>query len=570
MAHRSFGHRAPLLWLTLPLAAGLVLGRLLPPLPLPLLAGGMVAVAAGGLVAAWRSPTAASRLPPALALLLGGAFAFQRHDPPLGRWERAAPREVRLRVEVERTFPRDDPARTAGLARVVAAAAPSADLAGRVIYLVVPTAPAVRPLLRSAELEVSGVLTVVPAASALNTFEGYLLNAGVHFRLGHARLAAVTRPPNAYRRWLERVAQGWEAILRRGVPRAADGLGRIYRAMMLGKKSDLTPEQDTLFVETGTMHLFAINGLHVGVVALALQALGTLARLPRALSAALTLGVLWIDVQATGGSPSAVRAFLLVACHEAAFVFRLRANALAALAAASLGILLLDPAALFSASFQMSYGAVLAIVLYGVPLAEHWEAAWAPFRWLPPAGWTWWQVAVAALWRRTAAALAIGLAAALAGAITATQFYETLAPGGLPANLLFVPLAALAIIAGVVAIAVGVAGVLPASAFCNRAALVVLWAIDRLARAGVTLPAMWWPAHWRSGWLPPVALGLLLALLLEGYRRRWRNFLAGFWTPVLLVALLLAAGVRFSPRPGPGASARPSLPAASGPLLVPR
>ena len=41
----------------------------------------------------------------------------------------------------------------------------------------------------------------------------------------------------------------------------------VYRAMMLGQKHDLSDEQRGLFMHSGTMHLFAINGLHIGVVA---------------------------------------------------------------------------------------------------------------------------------------------------------------------------------------------------------------------------------------------------------------------------------------------------------------
>lgn len=104
----------------------------------------------------------------------------------------------------------------------------------------------------------------------------------------------------------------------------------------------------------------------------------------------MTLAVLWLDVDTTGASPSAVRAFILIACYEAAVVLRRPANGIAALAAAALIVLLVEPMALFSASFQMSYGVVLAILCFGLPLADRMAARLAPFKNLPETTWAWW------------------------------------------------------------------------------------------------------------------------------------------------------------------------------------
>src|SRR5258708_24176130 len=69
--------------------------------------------------------------------------------------------------------------------------------------------------------------------------------------------------------------------------------------------------------------------------------------------------------------------------------FRLPGNALAALVAAALMTLLLDPLQLFSTGFQMSYTVVIALVTMGRPLGEKWLAAWRPFALLPRADWRW-------------------------------------------------------------------------------------------------------------------------------------------------------------------------------------
>ncbi len=543
---RSLGNRAPLLWLLLPYAGGLIAAKVFD-LEIPRwLAAGAVASTLAASVAAWRGWNLRV-WPLALiaAMLCAGGLEYIVKRPPMGVWASAPPREARLTLRVDRLFPRADPLRCAGLATVERAEEPLAELHGRRIYFAFALRRGVTAPLRSTVIEAIGVLTPVPRGAAVDTFDGYLENAGIDFKLGRGRLAGIAAPASIYQRALGHIAARLEVLLSAGIPPRAADLGAIYRAMMLGKKYELSEEQDTLFMQSGTMHLFAINGLHIGVVALALQALFSGLRLPRAVSAVLTLAILWIDVDATGASPSAVRAYLLVASYEVALVLRLRASGLAALAAAGLVIVLTDPFAIFSASFQMSYTAVLAILTFGLPLAERLEGVWHPFLWVPKADLTRAQRAAGAAWRWFAGTAGIGCAAGLAGALTATTFYHTLTPGSLLTNLLLIPLASVVIVAGFVSVAVGLTGPLWASAFFNRAALVVLYTIDHLIRLTVRAPAMWWQVHWRAEWVAPVALGLFLGSLFFGYIQGWRRARGGFWPPVVIVAVALGAGVRY-------------------------
>ena len=100
---------------------------------------------------------------------------------------------------------------------------------------------------------------------------------------------------------------------------------------MLGTTHELSEEQETLFMQSGTMHLFAISGLNIGVVAGALQTLLLLIRLPPWARFVIGAVLLWLFVDITGGSPSAVRAFTMAVFLHAALVLRRPANLLAAL-----------------------------------------------------------------------------------------------------------------------------------------------------------------------------------------------------------------------------------------------
>ena len=293
------------------------------------------------------------------------------------------------------------------------------------------------------------------------------------------------------------------------------------------------------------MQLFAINGLHIGVVALSLHMLLMLVRCPRWATTLITLAVLWLDVDTTGASPSAVRAFLLVASFEAAFVLRLPVNGIAALANAAMLVLVLDPLAMFSASFQMSYGVVLAIMCLGLPLADRLQTRWQPYASLPKVSWTGWQHCVTRGLSWLAGALAIGWASALVSTLTGVQFFHVLVPGALVANLILVPLASLVIVAGFVSLAGGLLGLVAISSWLNHASLLVLWGIDGLIRCCSRLPGAWYVARWRTPWIGPVVLVSLLGVCVAGYVFGWRRERGGFWPPLLVVVLAIVFGVKF-------------------------
>ena len=236
---------------------------------------------------------------------------------------------------------------------------------------------------------------------------------------------------------------------------------------------------------------------------------------------------------------------MLVAAYEAGFALRLPANGVASLAMAALGVLLLDPMALFSASFQMSYGVVFAILCFGLPLAERLAECWPPWPRLPEATWAWWQRWVAFGLREFWPVLGLGVAAWLVGAVTGAVFYRVFTPVGLVANLVLVPLAMIVIHAGFASIAVGLAGWTSASVLFNHAAVLVLTVIEALIRFGERIPGVWCPAEWRVAWLGTVTLVVLLAAILAGYASGWRGWSGFFWPPFAVVALGLAIGVRF-------------------------
>ena len=160
--------------------------------------------------------------------------------------------------------------------------------------------------------------------------------------------------------------------LRDRVQSAGLDQGRLVRALLLGDKSGLTDADQQLLRDTGTSHLLAISGLHVGMVAGFFLFIGGLwARLwglyrprnPR-LGAGVIAVTAAIGYTLICGAPlSAQRALIMTVVGIAAWIWRRRVSPGLAFALALALVLLLQPLAVLNAGFWLSFTAVAALLL---------------------------------------------------------------------------------------------------------------------------------------------------------------------------------------------------------------
>lgn len=541
------GHRAPLLWLLLPFLVGLAAGKLIDAPSAPLLAVAVLMVLAAIVCSGSAHPVARRFWPFALgaAATLAGTAYYHLRLARLPEWSELPPREARLTLHIKQAFP--PPAggkRVSGLAVVTDAGTHLRDLVGQRLYFSFNLPGGAAPPLRSSEVAAIGVLELLPRHPAGGGFESYLVNAGLNFKFTRGRLLGEVTPPSRYQRFCHAEAERLRAMLGAGLD-DQPALAGILRAMLLGQTQELSGDQKGLFMRSGTLHLFAISGQHISVIALCLQGLLLLLRIPRLPAALIGLGTLWLYVDITGASPSAVRAFIMCALVIAAFTLRRPGNVLSALVASALVVLLFDPVQLFSASFQMSYGIVAALLLLGVPLAEVMLTRWPLFANLPEVSWRWHHRWRAEAWRWFLGLLGIGLAATLVSALTSVQFFKLFTPGALLANLVLIPISSFVIGTGFVSLLCGLGGFSAGSVLFNHAGALLLWLMDQSVRGAVAVPGLFFPARFRAEWLGPAGHATLLALCLAGYAWHWRRERGGFWPPFVLVALLLICGVKF-------------------------
>ncbi len=333
-------------------------------------------------------------------------------------------------------------------------------------------------------------------------------------------------------------------FLRERMVSAAPGPGGgLVRALVLGDVGGITEEVYEDFRVTGTSHLIAVSGQHIVIVgAVAFAVLFWVFRrserlLLKTSARRLALGLALVPIGfytlLAGSPPSAVRAMILAGLVALAAALNRRPDGLSALAAAAIVIGSLDPAAPFSASFQLSFLAVLGIILFRNPprFSRRGVRPHAPTMGAP--AWAH-RYILGPFWMTAGATL-------FTVPLVAYRFHDVSLSGFL-VNLAAIPVAGLLLIAG--GAAVGVTALIPGASFLLRAAA---WAADRFLD-GLHAAAAWsregglvFSFHPTEG---EMVLGFVGVALAVWAFHRPRHV----WKPALLGTLLIAACSLEGPR----------------------
>ncbi len=306
----------------------------------------------------------------------------------------------------------------------------------------------------------------------------------------------------------------------------------IMSALMTGERGSISEEDWEAMRGAGLAHMLAISGLHVGLVAgvvffcvrflLALFPAFALRWPIKKISAFIALIAASYYMLLVGATVPTQRALLMTGVVLIAVMLDRSPVSLRLVALAALAILLVAPDSLMSASFQMSFAAVSALVCFYDFLRPYWSS------WYRNAGWF-----------RRAALYVLGvcattLVASLATAPFSLFHFQNLAVFGLLANLIAVPLMAFVI--------------MPMAVFTYPAALIGL---DGLVLQMMGLGVSWVLdiAHWVAGLdgavlRMPALPGSCLAFVISGslFLFLWKGWfrLAGL-VPVLIGLMLVGS-----------------------------
>ncbi|MBM3889701.1 MAG: DUF4131 domain-containing protein, partial [Verrucomicrobia bacterium] len=286
--------------------------------------------------------------------------------------------------------------------------------------------------------------------------------------LGHERSRVMDCGMWLQRRFLESTGRGLESA-RVGDEPLIVGL---LRAMLVGFRPGLTNELAEPFMRTGTLHVFAVSGLHVAVIAGILVGVLRFLRVPRRATAIVALPLLLLYTIATGAPASAVRSFLMAAVVIIGWSLPRPTDLLNSIAAAAIAVLLWNPMQLFDAGFQLSFMVVICIALF-VPgpgflvsvlyrrsqpepeslhthsrLPGRWPDLFVRDPYLPnkllPAWRRWWYGGM----RWVGVSVAVSVAACLGSIPLIAHYFHLFTPVNFLSNVVIVPLSSIAIMVG--------------------------------------------------------------------------------------------------------------------------
>lgn len=401
--------------------------------------------------------------------------------------------------------------------------------------------------------EVSGVLRppAMPLAPGLFDAGEYHRRRGVYFELRVSSLSdwqAVAGPngrdssvrPGRGRGSREDFQEWGRSTLVRGLPEEDDEV-RLLWAMTLGGRGAMTPEIQEAFMRSGTMHVFAISGLHIGLICFLGVQLLRFIRIPRFLAGLIALPLVWIYTGVTGWQPSAIRATAMSTVVVGGWILDRPPDLLNSLAAAALGILAWDPQQLFQAGFQLSFVVVAGIGMLAAPLEAFLRRRWALDPFLPSELVPRWRKWTREGWWLLAGNLGISVVAWVSSAPLTAWHFHLVSPVSLLANLAVVPLSSLALASNLASLlwaAVFPSVQWPVELFNHSAWLWMHWMLG-IGEWAARLPYGSWHVARPSLTSIVAWYAVLAGLGLGGWRHPWiRRLLALAALAGLLVALV--------------------------------
>lgn len=151
------------------------------------------------------------------------------------------------------------------------------------------------------------------------------------------------------------------------LPESVAGIGA---ALLLGNKASIDQEVLDSFSNTGAMHVLAVSGLHVGIILIIFQyILGLFSRwISKKQVILFSVLLIWAFGLLSGASPSVIRAVVMFSILTLGQLLNRKTNGINNLILSAIVLLMYDPYYLFDIGFQLSYVALIGILLFHTPI----------------------------------------------------------------------------------------------------------------------------------------------------------------------------------------------------------
>ena len=228
----------------------------------------------------------------------------------------------------------------------------------------------------------------------------------------------------------------------------------LVKGLLLANRKNIDYETMEYFINSGVVHVLAVSGLHVGFIIIIFLLLFT--RTNIYLKYIFTFIGLLLFVFITDFQPSVIRASIMAGALLASYISSRNYNSLNSISIAALIILIFQPNELFNPGFQLSFSAVLSIlILY--PLLQKWIFKFSMNSQL----------------RKIILFIFISLSATLGTLPFTAHYFHKLSLVSLLANIFVIPLIGLIVGLSIAAISFSYIWFMPAKLLANTAMLLI-------------------------------------------------------------------------------------------------
>ncbi len=191
---------------------------------------------------------------------------------------------------------------------------------------------------------------------------------GVDARMDYPKVEVLKAASVGPASWVRSVRQRLSTAIASALPEPQAALGQ---AILLGERTSIPSDLNKAFARTGTMHMLAISGWNITIVAgmmlaLAVRVLGK----RRFLYVWVAIAALWLYAVLTGLLPPVLRAAAMATIFFLAVYFGRQGSALVAITFAAAIMLAFEPHLIWNVSFQLSFVSMAGLIVLTPPITD--------------------------------------------------------------------------------------------------------------------------------------------------------------------------------------------------------
>ena len=233
----------------------------------------------------------------------------------------------------------------------------------------------------------------------------------------------------------------------------------ILKGMLTGFKDSIPNKNSSILHDLGLGHLFAVSGIHIGIIAVTLNFVLSMVLIPKKFRGIIVIITIFFYVHAIGAPPSAKRAMTMFAFYLFCSSVGRSPNVLSALTNSALLYVLIDPFVVFNISFLLSYSVVCGIILIGTPLENFLKRKILNTYGLKISAFEKKDIILFHVKKHAISAFAIASSAYLSGMLFSIETFNTLTLLTIPVGILAIPIASCAIILGTISLIFGLVNI---------------------------------------------------------------------------------------------------------------